>query len=528
MMSFYGIAGLIVWFLGSKLGLGVNFRMVIIAMILITMPFALVIGYVARRKKKKKEAEKEGEKKDAKESTSDKTTSEKTAKPAAAIGGLDKGAEEVVKFLKESNLGVSGNESVYSLPWYIVAGAPTSGKSALVLGSGLNFQSLPSQRQSELKFIRPTRQIDWRVTSDAVFIDTAGSYQTDNGSEDEWASILETIKKHRQKRPIDGFLLAVNAEKILNSDSRQIEEQAKIIRTRLDEVTQKLKTRFPVYIVFTHADAIEGFRDSFSNSKKEGENLVWGTTIPLKESDNAQALFDREYEILQDSIMKRRLMRLSAPFSPVRQLRIFNFPLHFGTARRKLGTFVTNLFRPNPFSESPFLRGFYFTSVPADQKRNGKKASANKGKTVDKTYFTKKFFRDVILRDKDLVKTFQDQKRRPPILGWLLTAIGTLLMLFILGMSAISLFQNRAFVNDAAQKGDAVWNIIKTNEKKNPLSKSPDEARAELNAVEDLRRILVKLDNYERNRPPIYMRFGLYSGDKIYKERLLNIYYTGN
>ena len=521
-MSFYGLAGLIVWFLGSKLGLPVNFRIVVIAMILITMPFALVIGYVAKRKKKKKEAEK----KDAKETTSDKSKSEKAAKPVVAGGDLNKGAEEVVKFLQESNLGASGKESVYSLPWYIVAGAPTSGKSALVLGSGLNFQPLPSQRQSEQKFIRPTGNIDWRVTSDAVFIDTAGRYQTDNGSEDEWGSIIETVKKHRQKRPIDGFLLAVNAEKLLKSDNRQIEEKAKIIRARLDEVTQKLKTRFPVYLVFTHADAIEGFRDSFSNSKKEGENLVWGTTIPLEKSDNAQSLFDSEYEILQNSIMKRRLMRLSAPFSPVRQLRIFNFPLHFGTARRKLGAFVTNLFRPSPFSESPFLRGFYFTAVPTDKKRNGKQPTANKGKTVGKTYFTKKFFRDVVLRDKDLVKTFQDQKQRPPILGWLLTAVGAFLTLFFIAMSAISLFQNRAFVNDAAEKGDAVWTIIKTNDKKNPLLKSSDEARSELNAVENLRRILIKLDKYERVRPPIYMRFGLYSGDTIYKERLLNIYYT--
>ena len=87
--------------------------------------------------------------------------------------------------------------------------------------------------------------------------------------------------------------------------------------------------------------------------------LVWGATIPLEKSENAHSLFDEEYGLLHNSVMKRRLMRLSAPFPPVRQLRIFNFPLHFGSARRKLGGFVLTLFRPNPFSESPFLRGFY-------------------------------------------------------------------------------------------------------------------------------------------------------------------------
>ncbi|MBK9765620.1 MAG: hypothetical protein IPP63_00610 [Chloracidobacterium sp.] len=116
---------------------------------------------------------------------------------------------------------------------------------------------------------------------------------------------------------------------------------------------QRLKVRFPVYTVFTHADGIEGFRDSFSVSKNDGRSLVWGSTIPLDKGDAGQSMFEGEFELLHNSAMKRRLLRLSAPFSPVRQLRIFNFPLHFGSARRKIGAFVATLFRPNPFSENP-------------------------------------------------------------------------------------------------------------------------------------------------------------------------------
>src|SRR5207248_11219270 len=92
---------------------------------------------------------------------------------------------------------------------------------------------------------------------------------------------------------------------------------------------------------------------------------------PLEKSDNAQSLFDSEYALLHNSLMKRRVLRLSAPFPPVRQLRIFNFPLHFGSARRKLGTFVSALFRPNPFSENPFLRGFYFVADPGSKTDHG-------------------------------------------------------------------------------------------------------------------------------------------------------------
>ena len=524
-MSFYGIVGMTVWIFGSQLGFtGVTDRIVIIVLILLTMPFVLLAGYVSSRRGKKKEAKAKAEAEaKAGEVPAGETAPQKIAAPVGNYDDLNKSAEEVVQFLKNSNLGVNGKEAVYSLPWYIVAGTPKAGKSSLVLGSNLNFQTLPSQRQSEQKFIRPTGNIDWRITSDAVFVDTAGRYQSEGVDAEEWSAMLDTVKKYRSNRPLDGFLLVVNAEKILNSDGREIEEMAKVLRLRLDDAIARLKVRFPIYLVFTHADAIEGFRDSFSTSKNEGGTLVWGSTIPLEKSESAAQMFDGEYEILHNSIMKRRIARLSAPFPPVRQLRIFNFPLHFGSARRKLGAFVSTLFRPNPFSENPFLRGFYFTAAPV--KSRGEQAP-NAPQTVGTTYFTERFFRDVVLRDKDLVRTFQEGRRRPPLLGWILTALSALFVTFLLVMIGVSLYKNKQMLDNAQEKGEKVLSIVKNDKNNNPLEKKPDAVRQEINATEDLREVLVKLDEYDRNKPPLTMRFGMYSGDRIYKKNLLPIYFN--
>jgi len=54
MMSFYGIVGLIVYFIPGQF-VGVKYKILIIVLILLTIPFALLLGYVATRKKKKKE-----------------------------------------------------------------------------------------------------------------------------------------------------------------------------------------------------------------------------------------------------------------------------------------------------------------------------------------------------------------------------------------------------------------------------------------------------------------------------------------
>lgn len=523
-MSFYGVVGLVVWLLGEKMGFPASQRIVIIALILLTLPLALIVGYLATRRKRKKEAA-------AAEATAEEKAPAPNAPKQAAPpidGDLSKSAAEVVQFLKSSNLGAGGKDAVYSLPWYIVAGLPKSGKSSLVMGSNLNFQNLPSQRESEQKFVRPTRSVDWRVTSDAVFVDTAGRFQTESIETEEWTALLETIKKHRPARPLDGFILTVSTEKILASDERRIEEAAKTMRARLDEAMTRVKIRFPVYLVFTNADAIEGFRDSFSISKQEGKSLVWGATIPLEKSENAQTLFDAEYELLHNSVMKRRLIRLSAPFPPVRQLRIFNFPLHFGSARRKLGAFVSTLFRPNPFSESPFLRGFYFTAAPVARPKPGagETMPPPSAQTVGQTYFTERLFRDVVLRDRDLVKTFQSQRRKPPILGWVLTFLIGFLALAVLTLAAVSLSNNRAMLADATRKGSAVLSIVREDANISPLTKNADDTGKEIIAIDDLRKLLVRLDEYERGHAPVYMGFGLYTGDRMYLEKLLPIYFN--
>jgi type VI secretion system protein ImpL len=218
--------------------------------------------------------------------------------------------------------------------------------------------------------------------------------------------------------------------------------------------------------------------------------------------------------------MKRRLTRLSAPFPPVRQLKIFNFPLHFGASRRKLGAFVTTLFRPNPFSENPFLRGFYFTAAPAARSSSNVPASANG------SYFVERLFRDVILRDKDLVSTFIAQRQRPPIFGWFLTLLLGFITFVLLVMSGISLASNRQLMEEAKDKGEKMLTIVRSDAGKNTLEKNPDEARREVNTADDLRTLLVRLDEYEREGAPIYMRFGMYSGNRIFKQQLLPMYMT--
>jgi len=156
--------------------------------------------------------------------------------PQRVYEELTRGAEEAVQWLRSTRLSSSkSNDALYALPWYIVAWSRASGKTSLVLASGLDFHALPSQRRAEMKIVRPTHHVEWRVTDSAVLLDTSGRYQSDGPARDEWIALTETVKKHRSNRPLDGALVAVNAALLLQSNDTDIEQQAKTLRARLDK-----------------------------------------------------------------------------------------------------------------------------------------------------------------------------------------------------------------------------------------------------------------------------------------------------
>ena len=510
LVSFYGIASLLVVFLGPAIGLTLTTEIIIIALLLLTLPFALLIHYMRKRRARKREA-------------AEAAAAEGPAAQAPVKGGapkrvyeeLARGAEEVVQWLRSTRLGgAKSSEALYALPWYMVAGPSASGKTSLVLSSGLDFHALPSQRRGEMRIVRPTHHCEWRVTDSAVLLDTSGRYQSDGPSRDEWIALTETIKRHRNNRALDGVVVAVNSARLLQSSETEIEQQAKTLRARLDEMIQLVRVRFPVYLVFTHIDAVAGFGEFFKDGKSAGE--VWGATIPLEKSANAHALFDLEFDHLYESLLRHRLLRLRVPVGPDTQLRIFDFPLRFGERRQKLGLFASALFRPNPFSESPLLRGFYFTAnvtvaggkqehaIPEDGDERAAQA-------VGTGFFTDRFFKEVVLKDKDLAASFQASKKKPRRTGTILLILGALLVSFLLLGALVSFLTNRKLVADATERGMRVDEITRADFGKDVTKKDATAARVEVEALDGLREKLVELDA----SPPIYMRFGLYSGNDI-------------
>jgi type VI secretion system protein ImpL len=498
-IAVYGITVLTIWILGPSIGIGTLGQLALTVLVLLTLPIGILINYYRKQKTKQ-----------SRNQTPERKTSQRAAQLPAPTGKYEeitRGAEEVVQWLRSTKLsGKRSGDAVFALPWFIVSGPPASGKTSLLLSSGLDFHTLPSQRAADQNLVRPTKNTDWRMTDSAVFIDTAGRYQSDGRERDEWAALLETIKQQRKSRPLDGYVIAIDAAAVLGLNDIQVEQQAKIIRARLDEAVQRLQTRFPVYLVFTHMDAIEGFADFFRGFTAEERQQVWGMTIPLALQQKANALFDDEFDQLYARLMRRRIVQLSIRASANEQLRVLKFPGRFRRARKRLGHFTTALFRPNPFSETPLVRGFYFVS-------SGQ--SALGGRHVQgEEYFTRSFFKDVLLRDKDVVAASRSQNQRPRFKRAIVSACAAAIVLAICGGMVTSFFQNRALIANARSRGQELMKVRQESSRKGAVTTAGPDSR-ELQAVENVRAVLDELDTYERESPPLSLRFGLYSGQTL-------------
>ena len=532
-VSVYGIASLLVLYLGPQYGVGMTYQFVIIGLLLLTLPFVILIEALRRKREARRNAA-ANEPDDAVDKKN-KRAAKQANTPTRTYEDLTRGAEEAVQWLRGTKLGAQPAElrdtadAVYALPWFLITGPPASGKTSLALSSGLHFQTLPSQRHAEHRLVRPTRSVEWRVTDQAVLLDTAGRYQIEGANPDEWAALTETLKRHRARRALDGIVIVVSAAWAVAAPEAEIEQQAKILRVQLDDVLQRTGVRCPVYLVWTYADAVEGFKQFFARLPRSERAEVWGATIPLERAQTAHALFDVEFDALFDALMRQRLARLSTTDQPAEQLSVFNFPPRLDEARDALALFTSALFRPNPFSESPLLRGFYFTAnldgaqagqaIGTTTQTQDDEATATRAgvstRTVGEGFFAERFFKDVLLRDKDLAAALQPPQRRPYRLRLaLLITAATLALCLLVGLG-VSYYYNRQLIADARVRVARVEERTRLSAGRAAGAQDPLEARIDIEALQRLREMAATLDEYERTSPPLSLRFGLYAGGRI-------------
>ena len=203
----------------------------------------------------------------------------------AELGEMKTKLKTAMSQLRKSKL---GRRHLYQLPWYVIIGPPGAGKTTAIINSGLQFPLANEMGKTAIGGVGGTRNCDWWFTNNAVLVDTAGRYTTQESDADAdnaaWMGFLGLLKKHRKRQPINGAIVAISLSDLSMQDALTQKGHAAAVRRRLHELREKLGVHFPVYVLFTKADLIAGFSEFYDRLGKEERGQVWGFTLPLLKS----------------------------------------------------------------------------------------------------------------------------------------------------------------------------------------------------------------------------------------------------
>jgi type VI secretion system protein ImpL len=368
----------------------------------------------------------------------------------AELGELaDRFARAMEQLKKHRFAGRRGRRYLHQLPWYLLIGPPGSGKTTALVQSGLRFPLAQGHHDYEVKGVGGTRNCDWYFTDEAVLIDTAGRYTTqDSHSEADhaaWVGFLDLLKKYRKKRSINGVLVAVSVADLLEGGEAMLTAHAHAIRSRLTELHERLDVRFPVYVLITKADLLAGFTETFADLGETDREQVWGWTSPLQADRRPAVTKDAVgpvFDQLIDRLNQRVLDRVHTERDLGRRAAIFSFPSQVATLKAPLADFLGKIFYESGYEAAPLLRGAYLTSgtqegTPIDRLLQAMSASFGIRHEPahrlqgDRSFFLTRLLRDVVFAEAGLVTSDAKRERRQ---AWLRRAAWAGGALLILGM----------------------------------------------------------------------------------------------
>ncbi len=458
-LSFIAAAVLaaLVWFFAPFISAlsGLFVRLAIILVILLVW---LGVNLWLDRRGKKRDAALAAGVADAGAATQDKAAAEELA-------ALSEKLKNSLSLLRKA----SGSRGyLYEQPWYVIIGPPGAGKTTALLNAGLKFPLAAELGQGAVAGVGGTRLCDWWFTEQAVMIDTAGRYTTQDSdaSTDKagWEGFLDLLKRTRQRQALNGVIVAISLADIAAAPREERLAHARAIRKRIKELTARLDLKLPVYALLTKADLLAGFTEFFDDLDQEKRAQVWGTTFPAQDANPVQK-FDAEFKLLVQRLDERLIDLLQRERSPDRRALLAGFPAQVASLEAPLNEFLAEAFGGSALDTAPYLRGVYMTSgtqegTPVDRltgalsrafgidQRRAPSLRAASGRS----YFLSRLLQEVIFGEAMLAGQNPAQRRRRILLQSVGYAAVAVVFLALLGGLLVSRSHNAAAIaaSDAA------------------------------------------------------------------------------
>ena len=267
--------------------------------------------------------------------------------------------QEAVEVLRHSHLKKYGNP-LYVLPWYKIIGESGTGKTTAIRNAQL---SSPFASPSHTAGPGSTADCDWWFFDQAIILDMAGRYSMGTDEDrTEWNSFVRLIARYRRREPINGLIVSISAENLKSRSETELRQNALTLRHRIDELMKFLGVRFPVYVLVTKCDLIEGMVPFFKGLPESRWREVLGFSYPVRGEEGIAAFFSRSFDNIISRLQTlRRELILRIPENKICSPLLF--PEELARIKRPLGFFLENFFKETPYQDQPLFRGLYLTSA---------------------------------------------------------------------------------------------------------------------------------------------------------------------
>ncbi|PHM72499.1 type VI secretion system membrane subunit TssM [Xenorhabdus kozodoii] len=390
---------------------------------------------------------------------------------------------------------------LYQLPWYVLIGAPNSGKTTILANSGLHFPLSEHFETLSSNEIKETANCNWWFTNHAVLLDTTGRYTTQDTQHEqdarEWKCFVNLLKKYRTRQPLNGVILTISVEDLLNPSKKVRDQHAYLLRRRLSELHTQFKIQFPIYVIITKIDLLKGFGAYFAHFDKTQRDQIWGFNFPWnKTSWVLKDVFTQQYGLLQTRL-DAELPHILLHLNDLQQCAdSYRFPQEFAALRPLIAQHLEIAFAKSGFDIPYSPRGLYFTSGVQEE-------------STHQVYFLKNLL-ETIFQEAGLA----GQNRWWVYKNRLLKGLGYIILAAIMGL-IITLFftsynNNKNYLTEVQNK---IFPILSQS---TALKKSSNDIDIYallpiLNKVADLG----KSKDFSPDDPPLSYQMGLYRGEQI-------------
>ncbi|PHM60145.1 type VI secretion system membrane subunit TssM [Xenorhabdus ishibashii] len=432
---------------------------------------------------------------------------------------------------------------IYQLPWYLVIGAPNSGKTTTLANSGLHFPLSDYLGKSALYSMQDINSCSWWFTNKAVLLDTTGHYVTQDSQQEtkEWKSFIRLLKKYRIRQPLNGIIIAISVEDLLNSSTEKRDQQAYMLRKRLSELHEQLKIQFPIYIMITKTDLLKGFSAYFSHFDKKSREQIWGFNFPWNNASRGKwnkvldfdlnGIFNQQYSQLELRLDAELPSVLLHRHSPQQCAESYLFPQEFASLRPLIAQYLEIVFAKSGFEIPYYPRGLYFTSgtqtgfsldnvmekfnrnfqLPTNNNSDAMSWENNKGiihpVPTNQAYFIKNLLEN-IFNEAGIAGYNRWWIYRKRVLGGLGYVVSLAILALVANLLLTSYNNNKHYLMEVQAKFPAIA------KQSVDLKKNANDIYAFLPILNSLTH-LDKSQRFSLNDPPLSYRMGLYCGEQI-------------